>query len=124
MNEEPKSIWKKSWTGRQGLLLWLISLTVLAFVLFLSIGLVVGRTNPVGVAALISLAVPSGPCLLVTFVRWVWCWRNFRRFLFGLACLVTLVALFYAEENWRGKHAWEKYKQQWEAKGEHFDCPG
>ncbi len=63
-------------------------------------------------------------CWLVTcrrFVRWVCCWRNFKRFLFGLACFATLIALFYAEENWRGKHDWEKYKREWEAKGEKFD---
>ena len=49
------------------------------------------------------------------------CWRNFKRFLFGLACFVTLIALFYAEEDWRGWHAWQKFKHEWEAKGEQFD---
>jgi hypothetical protein len=58
MNEEPKSIWKKSWAART---------------------------------------------------------------LFALACLITLIALFYAEEDWRGWHAWNKFKHEWEAKGEHFD---
>jgi hypothetical protein len=58
MNEEPKSIWKKSWAAR-------------------------------------------------TF--------------FALACLITLIALFYAEEDWRGWHAWHQFKRAWEAKGEHFD---
>ena len=38
-----------------------------------------------------------------------------------LASLVTLIALFYAEEDWRGWHAWQKFKHQWEAKGERFD---
>jgi hypothetical protein len=28
---------------------------------------------------------------------------------------------FYAEEDWRGKRAWDKFKQGWEAKGETFD---
>jgi tetratricopeptide (TPR) repeat protein len=41
--------------------------------------------------------------------------------LFACACLVTLVALFYAEEDWRGWHAWNKFKQEWEAKGEKFN---
>jgi hypothetical protein len=44
-----------------------------------------------------------------------------RRILFGIACLVTLIALFYAEEDWRGKHAWNKFKTEWEARGEKFD---
>jgi hypothetical protein len=43
---------------------------------------------------------------------------------FGLACLATLIALFYAEENWRGKRAWEKYKRQLEAQGERLELAG
>jgi hypothetical protein len=59
---------------------------------------------------------------LVIFIRWVcYCWRNFLRFLLGLACLAVLILLGYAEENWRGKQAWEKFKHEWEAKGEKFD---
>ena len=48
-------------------------------------------------------------------------WRWLRRVLITLAILVTLVAIFYTEENWRGKRAWENYKHEWEAKGEKFD---
>ncbi len=44
-----------------------------------------------------------------------------RRALFIFACLTTLVALFYAEEDWRGKHAWEEYKRGREAKGDSFE---
>jgi hypothetical protein len=43
-----------------------------------------------------------------------------RRFLV-LGCLVTVIALFYAVENWRGRRAWHQYVQRGEAKGEHFD---
>ena len=36
----------------------------------------------------------------------VWCtWRNARRALAGAASLATLIALFYAVENWRGRRA-------------------
>ena len=48
-------------------------------------------------------------------------WRNFKRFLLGLACLAALIGLFYAEEDWRGWHAWNKFKRQGEAKGERFN---
>jgi hypothetical protein len=48
-------------------------------------------------------------------------WRWLRRVLITLAVLVTLVAVFYTEEDWRGKRAWENYKHEWEAKGEKFD---
>jgi len=44
-----------------------------------------------------------------------------KRFLLVFACLVLLVALFYAEEDWRGWHAWNQFKHQGEAKGERFD---
>ena len=34
---------------------------------------------------------------------------------------VGLAILIYAGENLRGKAAWEKFKKDWEAKGEVFD---
>jgi hypothetical protein len=55
------------------------------------------------------------------FFRRLFGWRMIRRYLFCLACLVTLVAFYYAEESWRGKHAWEKFKSDGEARGEKFD---
>jgi hypothetical protein len=45
-----------------------------------------------------------------------------RKTLFGLAALITLAALALAEENWRGARAWQNYKNEMEAKGEHFDA--
>lgn len=44
-----------------------------------------------------------------------------RGLLFGVVCLSTLVALFYAIENWRGKHAWTNYQREREAKGDRFE---
>ena len=46
--------------------------------------------------------------------------RNFRRTLLVFACLATVIALAYAEEDWRGWHAWHHLKQRWMAKGEYF----
>src|SRR5579859_7569104 len=43
--------------------------------------------------------------------------RILPKLLFGAACLVTLVAVFYAEENWRGKRAWETCRRELTAKG-------
>jgi hypothetical protein len=48
-------------------------------------------------------------------------WRILRRILMGLAILATLLAAFYAEENWRGKRAWLKCKAELEAKGAVLD---
>jgi hypothetical protein len=44
-------------------------------------------------------------------------WRVLRHFLIGLAAIVTLIGLFYTEENWRGKTEWENCKRTLEAKG-------
>ena len=127
MNEEPKSIWKKSWTGPHWLRAWLI-LVVVIYV--------------IGLIAYLAGGIPGAPpslwpelfllltgslitatvfVLLWLFVRCFFSRRNFKRLLFGLACFATLIALFYAEEDWRGWHAWNQFKHAWEAKGEHFD---
>jgi hypothetical protein len=55
------------------------------------------------------------------FLRRLFTWRILKWCLRALGILLVLISLFYAEENWRGRHAWEKYKQEWEAKGEKFD---
>ena len=46
-----------------------------------------------------------------------WSWRNLRRTLLVLAVIATVLAVFYAEENWRGKRAWEKCRQELTAGG-------
>ena len=47
--------------------------------------------------------------------------RILRRLSVSLAALVILIVSFYAIEDWRGWYAWNKFKKEWEAKGEHFD---
>jgi hypothetical protein len=59
--------------------------------------------------------------LIKCFYHWLFTWQTMRRVLITLAVLATLTALFYTEEDWRGKRAWETYKRVWEAKGEKFD---
>jgi hypothetical protein len=48
-------------------------------------------------------------------------WRIVRRILIGFAILATLIAVLYAEEDWRGKRAWENCKRELEAKGAVLD---
>ena len=123
MDEQPKSIWKKSWKGRSAFLIWLVFF-VITFLVMAIIGLVTNAPKhpPYPLAISILGAVVASVVLGVwLFIRWLCCRRNFKRFLFGVACFATLIALFYAEEDWRGKHDWEKFKREWEAKGEHFD---
>jgi hypothetical protein len=55
------------------------------------------------------------------FFKWVFSWRTIRCALIVLAFLITLPALFCAEENIRGKHAWETYRREAEAQGKQFD---
>jgi hypothetical protein len=44
-----------------------------------------------------------------------------RRSVYALIVLITLIALFYAEENFRGKIAWDHYRKEAEARGVRFD---
>ena len=48
-------------------------------------------------------------------------WRWPQRILIALAVLATVVAIFYTEEDWRGKRAWENCKRELEAKGAVLD---
>lgn len=128
MDEKPKSIWKKSRNIPHWLRAWLW-LTVATWLVLI----IISQFLPGGPRAvedwLVALTVFLVASVIIAmiflwlwaFLRWLFCWRNFKRFLFGCACLATLIALFYAEENWRGKHDWEKFKHEWEAKGERFD---
>lgn len=47
--------------------------------------------------------------------------RWLRRILIGLVGLVTLLVVFCTVEDWRGKRAWENYKQEMKAKGRLVD---
>src|SRR5689334_22961800 len=48
-------------------------------------------------------------------------WRLLRWGLIGLAVIATLIGLLVTEENWRMKRAWDNFKREAEARGEHFD---
>jgi hypothetical protein len=128
MDEKPKGIWKKSLKGPRGFLLGFIILFTAVFLVFFLLGFVSAKNNSMMQLVVFALtcavfSVLAGVLILafIRFIRWLFCWRNFKRFLFGLVCFATLLALFYAEEDWRGWHAWNKFKHEWEAKGEKFD---
>lgn len=48
-------------------------------------------------------------------------WRVARRLLVAVGAVVTLIAVFYTVENWRGQQAWENRRRQLESKGEVLD---
>lgn len=54
-------------------------------------------------------------------LRRLFSWKTLRVSLIVIAALVTLLVVLVTEENWRGRHAWETYKAEQEAKGERFD---
>ena len=69
-------------------------------------------------------APSSAPVRFPTFTRLRRClfsWRVLRRCLVALAVLITLVALFYTGEAWRGKRAWENYRDKLVAEGMQMD---
>ena len=55
------------------------------------------------------------------FLKWLFSRRIARRISIGFAVLVMLIALFYAGEDLRGWHAWNKYRRELEARGEQLD---
>jgi hypothetical protein len=124
MNEKPDSIWNRPWRGPLSVILWFLILCSATVVVVFVIGLL---WIPSTLRDTLHLAVVAGVCfpllglLLFWLVRWLFRWRNFRRVLFGIACLATLIALAWVEEDVRGKWAWNKFKGEWEAKGERFD---
>jgi hypothetical protein len=124
-NETTKSIWRRPWRGPARILGWLALLAAAVFVIVFSLGFVEGGWGTNFGALLMASLLAAGivsvlVATVIVAVRWLCCWRNFRRVLFGLACLVTLVALAYVVENWRGKRAWTAHRAAWEAKGEKF----
>ena len=58
---------------------------------------------------------------IVRFFRWFFTWRVLRPCLIALAWVVTVIALLYGEENWRGRRAWEKFRREAEARGEQLE---
>src|SRR4051794_6308702 len=49
-------------------------------------------------------------------------WFRSWRYFFWLLGLLLAVAVFYGEENWRGRRAWNAYQQQLKARGESTDA--
>ena len=58
---------------------------------------------------------------LARFFRWLFSWRGIRGVLIVSAWTITVVALLYGIENWRGRRAWKKHEQQLLARGEQLD---
>jgi hypothetical protein len=120
----PKSFWRKRLSGWRGFLLSYALLAGAAFVVVFCFCLLERTNDRIVELILGSLLFALGLALVVVvggvFLGWLCHWRNLRRFIFGVACLVTLIVLFSTEESWRGRRAWENYRAAAEAKGEKF----
>ena len=57
----------------------------------------------------------------LAFLRRQWTWPKLKPWLLFAGILLGWVALFYLEENWRGQRAWNQYRHELEAAGEHLD---
>jgi hypothetical protein len=120
--EPQKSFWKKHLPNPFGILLLLFIAT---FVVVFTIGLISGIA-PSDSTFLTASAIVSGViaiilALIISLIGWLRRPGSRGKALFGLACIVTLIALFYAEEDVRGKWAWNRFKHEQEAKGEKLD---
>ena len=72
------------------------------------------------VAIAVTFLAGSLP-IVQRFFNWLFSGRILRRTLIGLAWFLTLVVFFYAEEDWRGRHTWNNYRQQLAAGGAQLD---
>jgi hypothetical protein len=70
----------------------------------------------VGIVFLVSL-LPTAHRLC----RCLFGWRVVRRVLIVCAWIVTVIALFYGEEDWRGRKAWNNYNVASKEQGEELD---
>lgn len=115
---------RRPWNTPSRIVAWLSLLIVSAFAIICATVLLTDKNvrtaELIPFALVISVVLACGALGFFWFFRWIRSWKNFRRFLFVVACLVTLILLAYAEENWRGKRAWEKHRQYWEVRGEKF----
>src|SRR5437868_2334435 len=101
MNDKPKPFWRKSWRSTRALFLfWILVVLPALFVGIRAIGLMAPSGKPSESAAhalSYSVLLTLISFLLVRAIIWS---CSPRRSLFVAACVVTLIALFYAEENW------------------------
>jgi hypothetical protein len=63
----------------------------------------------------------SDRSIIVRFFRWLFSAQGMWRVLIVLAWIVTIIGLWYGEENWRGRRAWNQYREATEAHGESLD---
>lgn len=129
MSEQPTGLWNKLVEQPRRFFMWLAVVSLTLLVLLFLVGTAFQHTQPSSLVQSLAafLLVGAVICFLAGFFgfflalipplqplfRWL-----VRRSIFIAACLITLGALFYALENWRGQRAWESFKREAAAKKE------
>jgi hypothetical protein len=133
MNAKLRSILHTAWNEPRHFFFWLAMLSILGFAAVVVGFVAVNSSLPGPMQALAFVALGCAVCFAISLPAFILAWippvrrllsRVLSRRFLVLGCLVTLVALFYAVEDWRGRHAWLSYKHAAEAKGERFDWAG
>lgn len=112
-NAKTKSSWKRPLKGWLYWMAWALLVLALSGIAWLVTGLASHDfLNAATVSRwLLSFGIGLAAALLLRLVAWCLCsWRNLKRSLLSIACLVGLIALFYAEEDLRGWLAWRHFK--------------
>ncbi len=125
MNEQLRKAVHTAWTEPRHFFFWLALLSLCGLG---AVAAATGLSTPSVPLAFVALACGLGFVMsLAAFVlawvppaRSVLAWLLGRRFLV-LGFLVTLVVLFYAIEDWRGRKAWGSFKHQREAHGQRLE---
>jgi hypothetical protein len=124
MNPEPQTSGPKLNQKLPWLRTWIILTAVLFLVVFVAIGMLnANHCNLPTMGWTLAVCAPVAALLLGLWqlLRIILHPRNWRRTLFGFACFATLIALFYAEEDWRAEHAWQQFQREGNARGERYD---
>jgi hypothetical protein len=115
-NEKTKAnAWDRPLKGWQWVAAWVCLVLSLATLARIVIGLTTDRSS-IALPWLLSVGIALAIAILIGFSIWSFSsWLNFKRFLFSVACFAGVIALFYAEEDIRGRMAWGGFKTRWEA---------
>src|ERR1035437_1387094 len=130
MNDKLKGILYNAWNEPRHFFFWLMMLSI-AGLGAVVVGFVAVNSSLTGpMQALAFVALGCAVCFAISLPAFILAWippvrrllaRLLSRRFLVLGCMVTLVALFYAVEDWRGRRAWQSFKHEREAKGERFD---
>ena len=131
MNQESEGFWKRAWNDPFHFFLWLAIFSIAGVifelvVLSLLAASALDWVRPGAIIVLLCFLLGIVTGLIVCILSLIppvrellteWLRHRFSI----LAFVIAFILLFYAEEDWRGWHAWNQFKREWEAKGEKFE---